>query len=364
MELQHVNVKIYVEGDLTVDPARFIKVFHEWIQEDALDEMLIDVADYRHVPAGPGVLLIAHEADYSMDNTDNRWGLRYNRKSMLEGDNENRFRQALRSAANACRLLEARLADESVPLKFSRHEFELFINDRALAPNSPETFAACRPELEAFLEWKGDSARLEQIRALSSLASIRSVIQHEQLGLGHAVLTAKALVGDETFAVFLPDDVIDAPTPAIQQLLDVHQRTGGSVLAVLRVPREEISRYGIVGGEECGPRTYRVRRLVEKPQAADAPSNLAIIGRYVLSPKVFEALERAKPGAVGEIQLTDGIDGLLEEEEVYALEFEGELLDAGTPLGLLKASVRTALKRPDLAEEFGSWLREQVARLE
>ena len=152
MELQHVNVKIYVEGDLTVDPARFIKVFHEWIQEDALDEMLIDVADYRHVPAGPGVLLIAHEADYSMDNADNRWGLRYNRKSKLEGDNENRFRQALWSTANACRLLEARLADESVPLKFSRHEFELFINDRALAPNSPETFAACRPELEAFLE--------------------------------------------------------------------------------------------------------------------------------------------------------------------------------------------------------------------
>ena len=220
------------------------------------------------------------------------------------------------------------------------------------------------PELEAFLEWKGDSARLDQIRALSSLASIRSVVQHEQLGLGHAVLTAKALVGDETFAVFLPDDIIDAPTPAIQQLLDVHQRTGGSVLAVLRVPREEISRYGIVGGEECGPRTYRVRRLVEKPKAADAPSDLAIIGRYVLSPKIFEALERAKPGAVGEIQLTDGIDGLLEEEEVYALEFEGELLDAGTPLGLLKASVRTALKRPDLAEEFGRWLREQVARLE
>ncbi len=150
MELQHVNVKIYADGDLKVAPERFIEVFHQWIQEQALDELLIDVADYRHVPAGPGVLLVAHEADYSMDNTDNRWGLRYNRKAPLDGGNRARFGQALRSAVNACLRLEAQLADDG-PLKFSRHEFELFINDRALAPNTPETMAACKPEVEAFL---------------------------------------------------------------------------------------------------------------------------------------------------------------------------------------------------------------------
>ncbi len=150
MELQHVNVKIYVDGDLKVDPARFIEVFHQWIRDEALDELLIDVADYRHVPAGPGVLLVAREADYSMDNADNRWGLRYNRKAVLDGGNEDRFRQALRSAAQACLLLEAQLEDEG-PLKFSRQEFELFINDLALVTNTPETYAACKPELEAFL---------------------------------------------------------------------------------------------------------------------------------------------------------------------------------------------------------------------
>ncbi len=156
MELQHVNVKIYADGDDTCggrspDPARFIEVFHQWIREQVLDELLIDVADYRHVPAGPGVILIGHEGDYSMDNTDDRWGLRYNRKAPLKGTNENRFAQALRSAANACGLLEAEFAEDG-PLKFSRREFELFINDRALAPNTPETYAACRPGLESFLE--------------------------------------------------------------------------------------------------------------------------------------------------------------------------------------------------------------------
>lgn len=150
MEFQHVNVKIFVDGDLAVDPARFIEVFHEWINTESLNELLIDVADYRHVPAGPGVLLIAHEADYSMDNGGGRWGLRYNRKAAVDGANADRFRQALQSAAKACGLLEERFANDG-PLKFSRHEMELFINDRALAPNTTATFASCRPELEAFL---------------------------------------------------------------------------------------------------------------------------------------------------------------------------------------------------------------------
>lgn len=150
MELQHVNVKLYVDGAVTVELVRFIKVFHQWIRDSILDELLIDVADYRHVPDGPGVLLVGHEADYSMDQTDGRVGLRYNRKAPVEGSNEDRFRQALASAARACRLLEDRFADDG-PLRFDRQEFELFINDRALAPNTDETFAACSSQLESFL---------------------------------------------------------------------------------------------------------------------------------------------------------------------------------------------------------------------
>lgn len=151
MELQHINVKIYVDGDLPVAAARFIEVFHKWIQEKTLGELLIDVADYGHVPAGPGVLLVGHEADYSMDHTDGRWGCRYNRKAPLEGSNQDRLRQAMCSVANACRLLEAHFAGGPL-LKFSRREFEVFINDRALAPNTPETQAACRPEIEEFVK--------------------------------------------------------------------------------------------------------------------------------------------------------------------------------------------------------------------
>lgn len=150
MELQHVNVRIFVDGELPVEPARFIEVFHAWIRDSVLDELMIDVADYRHVPAGPGVLLIGHESDYSMDNTDGRWGLRYNRKAQLGGTNQDRLHQALGAAVNACRLLEKQFSDDG-PLIFSRSEFDFFINDRALAPNTANTFAVCKPELEAFL---------------------------------------------------------------------------------------------------------------------------------------------------------------------------------------------------------------------
>lgn len=150
MELQHVNVKIFVDGDLPFEPARFIDVFHAWIREETLNELLIDVADYRHVPHGPGVLLVGHEADYSMDQTGGRFGLRYNRKAPLDGSNEDRLRQALGSAAHACQLLETHFENDG-PLKFNRTEFELFINDRALAPNTSETFDACKPLVESFV---------------------------------------------------------------------------------------------------------------------------------------------------------------------------------------------------------------------
>ena len=151
MELQHVNVKLFVEGELTVDPARFIEVFHAWIREDRLDELLIDVADYRHVPNGPGVMLVAHEADYCMEDTGGRHGLRYSRKEALDGSNQDRFAQALAAALTASQLLEAHFAKEG-PLRFSRQSFELSVNDRALAPNTTETFDACKGDIQDFLD--------------------------------------------------------------------------------------------------------------------------------------------------------------------------------------------------------------------
>jgi hypothetical protein len=158
MEFQHVNVKVFVEGDLPFDPSRFINVFHGWIQQQVAPELLVDVADYCHVPHGPGVLLVAHEADYSMDHTDGRWGLRYNRKAPIAGSNDDRFRQALSAAASACCRLEEQFAKGNSggsgatrPLRFSRTQFEVFVNDRALAPNTPEVFAAFRSDLQGFL---------------------------------------------------------------------------------------------------------------------------------------------------------------------------------------------------------------------
>jgi hypothetical protein len=150
MEVQHVNVKVFVDGELRVDPARFIEVFHRWVRDQVLDELLIDVADYRHVPAGPTVLLVGLASDYSLDNTGNRYGLRYNRKWPLEGTNEDRIAQALCAAARVCRMLESELEADG-PLRFSRHELELSINDRALAPNTPETYEACKPVFESAL---------------------------------------------------------------------------------------------------------------------------------------------------------------------------------------------------------------------
>ncbi len=148
MELQHVNVKIFVDGNLPVDPEKFINVFHNWTAEQSCQELLIDVADYRHVPAGPGVVLVGLEADYAMDNAGGRWGLLYNRKASIDGSNKDRFNQAFRAAAAACHRLE----DEVTGLGFSRQEFQLFMNDRALAPNVPETLDACRDEIESFLQ--------------------------------------------------------------------------------------------------------------------------------------------------------------------------------------------------------------------
>ncbi len=151
MDLQHINMKLFIDGDLSIDPARFIDMFHRWIRDKVCDELLIDVADYRHVPAGPGVMLIAHEANYSLDNTNNRWGLLYNCKADTAGTNEQRLTQAFHSTVKACKLIEAEFAAEDA-LTFCREELEIIVNDRALAPNTDETFQTCKPDIESFIK--------------------------------------------------------------------------------------------------------------------------------------------------------------------------------------------------------------------
>ena len=216
-------------------------------------------------------------------------------------------------------------------------------------------------ELEHLLEEKGEIEKLRQVRAITDLAQIAYVRQKEQLGLGHAVLMAKDLIGHEPFAVLLPDDVIVSDRPCIGQLINAYHQHHGSVVAVAEVPREETSRYGIIAGEPVegpdGDRTYRISQLVEKPEPDEAPSNLGVIGRYVLTPKIFEKLEQTQRGAGGEIQLTDAIEALMDEQSVFGYAFEGQRYDAGTTMGWLQASVELALARPDLGTEFRDYLR-------
>ena len=216
------------------------------------------------------------------------------------------------------------------------------------------------PHLEKVLEERGESATAAAMRRVRTEAEFIFVRQHEQLGLGHAVYTTRHAVGDEPFAVMLPDDIIDAPTPVLGQLLATAQQYDASVVAVEEVPTERISGYGVIDPEDIADGVYRVISMVEKPTQQDAPSNLGIVGRYILTPEVFEALSRVKPGAKGELQLTDGIALLMETQEVYARRFEGIRHDAGNPLGLLKASVSLALKRPDLGPALRKWLQEKL----
>ncbi len=216
-------------------------------------------------------------------------------------------------------------------------------------------------ELEMVLEEKGEIEKLRQVRAITDLAQLAYVRQKEQLGLGHAVLMAKDLIGHEPFAVILPDDVVVADRPCIGQLIHAYNQTHASVVAVMEVPAEETQRYGVIASEASDDpldhgRLHKVSRLVEKPAPEDAPSNLAIIGRYVLTPKIFDKLEQTQRGAGGEIQLTDAIQALMEEQGVYAYEFEGIRYDAGTTMGWMQASVELALQRPDLGSEFRTYL--------
>jgi len=214
-------------------------------------------------------------------------------------------------------------------------------------------------ELETFLEARGKRDQLEEVRKISNLINFAYVRQGEPLGLGHAVLVTRELVGDEPFAVLLGDDVIDANPPAIKQLIDVFNRVQGPVLAVERVPRESISSYGVIAldaSANLGPGVYRVRDLVEKPPPEEAPSDLAIIGRYVLTPDIFPALAATRTDRTGEIQLTNGLRELVKTRPIYACEVDGVRHDTGNKLGYLKATVYFAMRRRDLAGPFVDYL--------
>ena len=214
-------------------------------------------------------------------------------------------------------------------------------------------------ELDATLERRGKKELLELSRKVGGMARISYVRQKEPLGLGHAVLCAKELVGDEPFAVLLPDDVIDAKPPCIAQMIDVFNERGGSVLATMTIEGAAISAYGVLAGSQDAqnPRIYNCTGMVEKPKLEDAPSKQAIIGRYVLTPAVFDLLERTSPGAGGEIQLTDGILGLLKTEKVFGFTFEGKRFDAGDKFGMLQATVEFALNRADMGAKFREYLK-------
>ena len=228
--------------------------------------------------------------------------------------------------------------------------------------NAIEDHFDSAPELERFLEEKGKSDQAELVRKISNMVHFSYTRQKEPLGLGHAVLAARELVGDEPFAVLLGDVIIPGARPATRQLAEIYEATGIGAIAVEEVPREKTYLYGIVDGEPAtepkwGRRLLRVRDLVEKPKPAEAPSNLGITGRYLLPPEVFDCLERTKPGTGGEIQLTDGLRMLAKEHGLWAYIYEGMSYDAGDKLGFLKATVEIALKNPELGEDFRQYLR-------
>jgi UTP--glucose-1-phosphate uridylyltransferase len=216
-------------------------------------------------------------------------------------------------------------------------------------------------ELETMLEQKGKTELLQIVRQISDMIYVAYVRQKEALGLGHAILTARELVGEEPFAALLADDVIDAKVPVLKQLMEVFNEKQSSVIAIQPVDGPMISSYGVIKGQEVpgtGGRLYEVLDLVEKPKREEAPSNLAVIGRYILTSTVFETLSNIKPGAGGELQLTDGLRALLQREKMYAYVYEGRRHDTGDKLGFLKATVEFALKREDLGGPFREYLKD------
>ena len=215
-------------------------------------------------------------------------------------------------------------------------------------------------ELESHLYDKGNDRELSRVREIAEMVNIFYVRQRQAMGLGHAILCARDFVGNEPFAVLLGDDIVDSERPCLGQLLDVFDQRGGSVLALEKVPMDNISSYGCVAATQIGERTFHVTDMVEKPARDEAPSDMAIIGRYVLTPRIFEILQNQEPGKGGEIQLTDAILSLSREEKVYGCLFEGMRHDCGNKLGFLKATVDMALKREEFSAEFEAFLRQRL----
>ena len=212
-------------------------------------------------------------------------------------------------------------------------------------------------ELQIALERKGKEEQLQEIQRISELTSFCYIRQKEPLGLGHAILVARALVGNEPFAVLLGDDVIDADPPCLRQMMSAFDQYRSSIIAVQQIPREETSSYGIIDPMPIQDSVYQILDLIEKPSPEVAPSDLAIIGRYILTPEIFDALEQTEPDEGGEIQLTNGLRLLLGTQPIYGFAFRGRRYDAGSKLGFLKATVEFALKRPDLAPGFRAYLK-------
>lgn len=211
-------------------------------------------------------------------------------------------------------------------------------------------------ELEEDLKAKGKHKLLSEVQRIANLVTFCYIRQKKALGLGHAVLTSKRVVGDEPFAVLLGDDIIDSDVPALKQMMAVYERYPSTILAIQKVPKSQTKHYGIIDAKKIEDGIYLVKDLVEKPSPDEAPSNLAIIGRYILTPEIFRALERTRPGKGGEIQLTDGLRLLMKKQPIYAYEFKGIRHDAGDKLGFLKATVEFGLKNAELGKEFRKYL--------
>ncbi|HQK84139.1 MAG TPA: UTP--glucose-1-phosphate uridylyltransferase GalU [Atribacter sp.] len=215
-------------------------------------------------------------------------------------------------------------------------------------------------ELELELENKGKFDLLQEVRDIGDMIRIFYVRQKLQKGLGDAVYQAKRFINDSPFAVLLADDIIDSTDPVLRQMIDLYRKRPGIILAVTRIPQEEISQWGVIKGKEIGKGTFKVEDMIEKPDPGEAPSDLAIIGRYILTPSIFEAIEKVSPGKGGEIQLTDSIRSLLKKEEIYAYEFQGTYYGVGDKIGFLKANVAYALKRKDIGDELKGFLKQII----
>lgn len=231
-------------------------------------------------------------------------------------------------------------------------------NKRAIEDHFDKSY-----ELEEELHRKGKQELLSVVESISNIANIHYIRQKEAKGLGHAIYCAKSFIGDEPFAVLLGDDIVDSRKPCIKQLMDVYDEYQTTILGVQKVPMSDVCKYGIIAGAQIDERVYKVKGLVEKPEIEQAPSNIAILGRYIISPRIFEFLESATPGKNGEIWLTDALEQLMEREAMYAYDFEGDRFDVGDRIGFLKATVEFALKREDLHDDFSTFLKNRLVQM-